>query len=188
MLFTRPDSFQPRCPLRLWPPAFSLLGLVLALVPPAANAAVKGKITEPHLLSVFPSLGRQGTKVRAEIRGNLIAGASSVWFEDQGLSGQILEVDQIREQDHSPSDAPPDEKREKPLLVYRVSIDVQIGPTSTTGNHALRLVGPFGLSSALPFRVVDEPVILEAAEPHPSAKGAQPVSLPALINGRLDKP
>ena len=188
MLFTRPDSFQPRCPLRLWPPAFSLLGLVLALVPPAANAAVEGKITEPQLLSVFPSLGRQGTKVRAEIRGNLIAGASSVWFEDQGLSGQVLEVEEIREQDHAPSDAPPDEKREKPLLVYRVSIDVQIGPTSATGNHALRLVGPFGLSSALPFRVVDEPVILEAAEPHPSAKGAQPVSLPALINGRLDKP
>src|SRR5437879_3173077 len=99
MPLTRPHSFQPRCPRRPWPPAIPILGLVLALVSPAANAAVKGKITEPQLLSVFPSLGQQGTKVRAEIRGNMIAGASSVWFEEQGLSGQVLEVEEIRDQD-----------------------------------------------------------------------------------------
>src|SRR5262249_16351716 len=56
------------------------------------------------------------------------------------------------------------------------------------GNHALRLVGPFGPSGAIMFRVVKEPVVLETAESQTSAKDAQPLTLPALINGRLDKP
>lgn len=47
---------------------------------------------------------------------------------------------------------------------------------------------PHGLSNGLPFRVVDEPLVIEKEEPHQDARQAQPIALPVLINGRISKP
>jgi hypothetical protein len=156
-------------------------------VPLARTAPPKPKITEPQLLSVFPSIGQRNTKVEAEVRGNLLDSARLVWFEDTGLAGRILTVEKLPEEAPA-ADSPKPDQKEPTLAVYRVSIELDVGAGSALGNHLIRLITPAGLSTAVTFRVVDEPVILEATGPHQTAASAQPVRLPVLINGRLDRP
>ena len=116
----------------------SLAALLLIGVGPSGSAPPKDKIAEPQLLSVFPWVGQQSTKVQAEVRGNVLAGAYAVWFEDQGLSGRVVKVEEIKTDDPPP----PQEKKEKPAPLYQVSIEVQITPQADRGNHSLRLGTP----------------------------------------------
>src|SRR5712692_5949490 len=55
-------------------------------------------VSEPKLLSVFPLGGRQGTTVQAEVRGNLLDGASAVWFDTGSLGGRVVKVEEVKEQ------------------------------------------------------------------------------------------
>ena len=73
----------------------AVLALFLASALPASPAERKTEGSEPKLLSAFPSVGQPNTKVRSQIRANWIGGAYAVWFEDKGLRGQVLNVEEI---------------------------------------------------------------------------------------------
>ena len=126
--------------------------------PPICPAKDPPAVAEPKLLSVFPLGGRQGSTVQAEVRGNFLEGAYAVWFDAGSLSGRLLEVDeakeQVKEKGYALQKAP-----EKPPAVYRVLIEVEVPRTAHLGIYSLRLVSPGGISDAVPFRVVDEPVV-----------------------------
>src|SRR5207253_9086759 len=79
---------------------YSLFVLSFSLVATSESSAQQKPpaITEPKLLSVFPSAGRQGTTVQAEIRGNLIQGSYAVWFDGATLAGRVLKVEEASEQ------------------------------------------------------------------------------------------
>ena len=144
-------------------------------------------VTEPKLLSLYPLGGRRGTTVQAEVRGNLLERAYAVWFDAGSLSGRVVKVEEVKEQSKEKVNVL-EKKPEKPPTVYRALIEVEIQPTAHLGIHSLRLVGPRGISDAVPFRVVDEPVVLETATPHQTAARAQPVGIPAIISGKLGEP
>ncbi len=166
-------------------PGILIIAFTILSASPLA-AQVKPEITEPHLLSVFPSGGKPGGTVRAEVRGNLIAGAYAVWFDAGGASGQVQTVEESKaEPPETPTTA---DKKKKPLAVYRVAIEVEIPAAARAGTYSLRLVTPRGISSGIPFRVVDGPVVAETDADHPSAKAAQPLTPPAIVFGRLAKP
>jgi hypothetical protein len=50
-----------------------------------------------RLLSVFPSVGRQGSTLRAEVRGSSLRKAYAVWFETGELNGKIRSVDVVKD-------------------------------------------------------------------------------------------
>jgi hypothetical protein len=164
----------------------SYLAVLLATALPVFSAAKKDDAAEPKLLSVFPSVGQPGKKFQSEVRANWIAGAHAVWFDADGLRGRVLKVEEIQEEAAPGSDASA-EKKTRPHL-YCASIEVEIDPAAASGDHLLRLVAAAGLSNALPFRVVREPLVIEGSAPHQLAKQAEDLTLPAIINGRLDKP
>ena len=142
--------------------------------------------SDPVVASVFPSCGRQGTTVQAVIGGKFLDGSYALWFADKGLSGRILRIEEIREE--VKGDATHGEKPKDSPRVYRTFIELQIEPAARLGVHSVQIVTPYGLSNAVIFNVISEPLVMEAAHPHSSAKYAQTVDLPALINGRLEKP
>jgi hypothetical protein len=140
--------------------------------------------------SVFPSAARPGTIIQAEVRGNLIKDAYAVWFDDEGLRGRVLKTKgayQTKQPGSSDKDHLADRFKQA-SVPDRVWVEVQIGRRARPGFHSLRLIAPRGLSNGLPFRVVDEPLMIERVEPHQDTRQAQRIALPALINGRIAKP
>src|SRR5262249_49158909 len=52
----------------------------------------------------------------------------------------------------------------------------------------LRVVTPDGVSGPLAMRVTSEPVLLETTAAHNTAATAQPLSSPALVDGKISGP
>ena len=73
-----------------------------------------------------------------------------------------------------------------PQLVERVTLRVTLAPEALPGNREIRLLTPNGLSNPTIFQVGVLPEIVEA-EPndHLEQALAAPVTLPAVINGRI---
>ena len=143
------------------------LGLVLPLLAgPAAwaqEAPEKGvRHRLPALSSVFPQGAEPGTTLRVEALGESLDRAQSVLFLDPWIRGRVLESGYTRLG-----------------LEFQVSAEAPLGP------HYFRVVSPRGASSLLLFRVGDQPHRLER-EPNNSLAGAEAVSLPVTINGRLN--
>ncbi len=153
---------------------------------PSLAAQVKPDITEPHLLSVFPSGGKPGRTIPAEVRGNLLAGAYAVWFDTGGISGQVRSVEESKQE--PPQTQAPADKKKKPLAVYQVAIEVKIPAGARVGIYSLRIVTPRGVSSGIYFHVVDGQVVAETEASHQTTAEAQPVAPPAMVFGRLAKP
>jgi len=169
----------------VWLSLLAALGFAL-LFPLTVAAQIQPEITEPHLLSVFPSGGNPGDTVRAEFRGVLVAGAYAVWSATGGLGGRVQKVEET--DDKFPEKKGPADTKTKPHAVYRVLVELEISPSTRAGNYSLRLVTPQGVSSGIPFRVVNMPVTAETREPHETPKQAQAIQLPAIIFARLAKP
>ncbi len=144
---------------------------------------------DPELLSLFPLGGQRGTAVEAQIRGRQLGGSYAVWPQSDGLTARIKKVEEVEEgsaEDEKEEDPSGDETEEK-LPVYRVVVRIDIDHTARIGTHPIRLVSPKGLSNAVWFRVVDEPVIVEGEASHQTAQQAQPIGYPATLFGRITK-
>ena len=64
-------------------------------------------------------------------------------------------------------------------------LEVEVDPAAEMGVHLLRLFSPQGVSRPLTLQVVAEPTVLESKTSHQSAREAQPVSVPTVVNGRI---
>ena len=184
----RRHGFQTNCAINFCYGEVLVLALALALgssLP--CQAQDQPTTSEPKLLSVFPLGGRRGTALQAKVRGNWLEGSYGVWFDASGLSGRLLKVEEVKPE---PTDRQIDmePKKKKPLTIYQAVIELEIQPTATLGVHSLRLVGTRGISDAIPFSVGDTPVIMEVSVPHQNVERAQPVPIPVVVNGKLEKP
>ena len=142
--------------------------------------------SEPKLLSIFPLGGHIGRDVRVTLRGNWLEGSRFVWFDANGLTGVVAKVERLK--DPPPVAVEPfQEKSEPPPAVYEALIDLQIPLKTRPGIYSLRLVTPRGMSNALPFRVLNDPLVEETPQPHPSAQQAQAVTPPVIVNGKLEE-
>jgi hypothetical protein len=157
--------------------------LCTALPCPAKDHPAK---LEPKLTSVFPWGGQRGTVIRAEVRGESLAGAYSVWFDAGSFKSRLLKVEEV------PPDIPRQpigtEPPKNPPHYYRVTMEVSIPASAATGVYDLRLVTPHGLTNSIRFPVLEQPVILEAPGSHQTIDDAQPITVPVIVNGRLSKP
>ena len=164
---------------------FAVMTGVLLSLPLAAQ--VQPEVTEPKVLSVFPAGGVPGKTVEAEVRGVLLEGAYSAWFEEEGLAGRVQSIEELSER--FPESVPGDPKpRTKSQPVYRVRIEVVIPSDARPGTAALRLLTPRGQSSSVPFRILKESVVTEAFATHSNTKEAQEVHPPAFIFAKLAQP
>src|SRR5690349_16591439 len=103
---------------------FCSLALLLLGLTPLASIRLfaqedRPEVTEPYLVSIYPPGGKPNERIRAEIRGVLVAGAYGVWFEDAGVNGRVRTVEET-------NDVYPEKKRladrkTKSLPVYRIT-------------------------------------------------------------------
>ncbi len=160
---------------------------LLFLVPSAgrleAQASGDEATPEPMLISVFPPGGQQGSGVELVIRGEALDGAYSLVFGSSGLEARVGKVEMIE----GPDPAGPYPKKEKSPFFFRVTARLTIDSSVPVGTHPFRLVSHRGVSNALHFRVDEGGVISEIDTPHPSARQAQEIDVPVIVNGRIDE-
>src|SRR5205814_2725998 len=133
----------------------------------------------------FPSVGRAGSVVHIEVRGNFLENSTSAWFDTGAFQTQLEKVDEIKEQTEQRINF--FDKTVK-SIVYRALIVLSIEQTNPPGVYSLRLISPRGVSNAVHFRVTDEPVAVESSGSHQAIDQAQPVTTPVIITGKLGKP
>jgi len=137
---------------------------LLALVLPAGVLAQEKAAEQPRLLSVYPSAAQRGNKVKIEVRGNAIAGAYALWSESSGLTARVLKVEEV--QDPHPLRVSPSESQNKRPAIYCAWAELDLPAAAKPGIYSLRLLSPQGVSTAVPFRVSEAPVLIEMAAPH----------------------
>ena len=153
----------------------------------AADDSGKAAPKEPKTLSVFPLGGQRGTTIEVSVRGQDMEGTYAAWFERDGVEVRFLGLEEIRE-------AAPDElvvrdpqAKQTELAGHRARLQFRIGEDARVGLHRFRVVTPRGMSNALNFQVVRDPVVLER-----DAEEQQAVQAPVVIagttktNGELD--
>ncbi len=64
-------------------------------------------------------------------------------------------------------------------------LEVEVDPTAAIGVHLLRLFSAEGVSRPLTLQVVAEPTVPESETSHQSAREAQPVGVPTVVNGQI---
>ncbi len=155
-----------------------------------AETTASEPFPEPAIASVFPLGAQQGTEIELEIRGEALDGAYAVVFDSEGLKARVRDVAEIEpevEGSDDPSVDPAKEEEGKPPPIFQVSVRITIDPSVPAGVHSFRLVSPRGVSNALRFRVDERVVAAEADTPHSSMMDAQPVAIPAILNGTISR-
>ena len=154
-----------------------LLLIVTALSPWSGLAQVEPEDDSgPLLLSVCPLTGQPGRTFKVEARGHRLEGVSAVWVGNSGFKGEILGVEEVKDQ--VKQRLRPSQQEKKPVAVYRVLIDLQIEATTHSGVYPLRLVSHRGVSNPIGYPVVDAPLTVETPGPHQTIDQSQPVALP----------
>jgi hypothetical protein len=112
----------------------------------------------PRLNSIFPCGGKQGTTLECVLAGSELNDASGLYFSHPGITAQPAGPGKFK---------------------VAVAKDVPVGP------YDVRVITPLGLSNFRAFVVGDLPEVQEK-EPNNEPIQAQRVSLPVVINGRMD--
>jgi hypothetical protein len=115
----------------------------------------------PNVTHFYPAGGRRGTTVDVTAGGTFERWPVQVWASDKAITATA--------------------EKEKGKL------SVQIAADAVPGVYWLRLHDEQGASTLRPFVVGTLPEVLEK-EPNDEPARAQSISLPAVVNGRLEKP
>ena len=158
----------------------------VALAPSDCFSQADPEDTSPLLLSLSPLTAQRGATLQVEVRGNRLDGVYALWSDDSGITGRVLNVDEVK--DLIKPRVRPSQQEIKPIPVFRALIDLQIDATTSVGVHSVRLVSHRGVSNAFSFPVVDAPVMVEAASSHQTIGQAQPATFPGFISGKLGEP
>src|SRR5262249_2359859 len=102
---------------------------------------------------------RQGATVECTVAGAELDGATGLYFSHAGISAQPLGANKFK---------------------VTVAGDVPVG------QYDVRVVAPVGVSNFRAFVVNDWPEVVEK-EPKDEPAQAQRVTLPVVVNGRIDK-
>ena len=124
----------------------------------ALTASAHAQLQTPRLNSIFPCGGKQGTTVDCVLAGGDLNDATALYFSHPGITAQPTGPGKFK---------------------VAIAKDVPVGP------YDVRVVTPLGLSNFRAFVVGDWPEVQEK-EPNNEPTQAQRVSLPVVINGRMD--
>jgi len=120
----------------------------------------RAQLPVPRLNSVFPCGARQGTTVECAVAGSELDGATGLYFSHSGITARLNGTNKFQ---------------------------VTVGKDVPVGTYDVRVVALLGVSNFRAFVVGDWPEVVEK-EPNNEVVRAQRVSLPVVINGRMDNP
>src|SRR5262249_60013792 len=113
---------------------------------------------------------QRGTTTEVTVTGQRnFAGAYRVLFQGEGLTAEIV---------------PPEKASDPKATVNSLTLKVTAAPDAPLGVRELRIATPRGISSTGLLVVGDEPEAREV-EPNDAPGTAQAVTLPVVINGRI---
>jgi hypothetical protein len=145
---------------------------------------------EPRLASVYPIGGARGSVIELKLKGLDLDEASVVWF---GPGTEIFGMEKQDDGKTSPgalqisrTSANLEAKIDSVTSGTTVNLRLTIDPAAREGHHSIALLTPAGLSNSVSFRVNPEPVVQETDSEHNTPQTAQQVSLPVVMNGRIE--
>jgi hypothetical protein len=137
-----------------------------------------GRVTPPGV--------QQGSTITLSLEGTNLADARAVLFDDPALTGRIVTNEDlgpdVPERDPESTGAPIQDRARK----CRLKLEVTVGAKAPLGRHSFRLLTPLGTTNAATLIVGRLPEVAEA-EPNGPPGGPQALTLPATVNGVLDK-
>ena len=116
---------------------------------------------QPQLNTVYPMGIQPGQKLRLEIQGEFLDGASQLLFETKDISGSMVSA-----------------------TFTKALVDVSVSSDAAPGPRRFRLVSERGVSNTVLFRVSRWPTPVEK-EPNDDLDSPMDVVAPALISSRL---
>jgi hypothetical protein len=134
--------------------------LATAVTVAAAAPPAAAQLPVPRLNNIFPCGARQGTTVECVVAGGELQGATGLYFSNAGITAAPVKPNTFR---------------------VTVATGVPVGP------YDVRVVTPLGLSNFRTFVVGDWPEVVEK-ESNNEPAAAQRVTLPVVVNGRMDGP
>ena len=142
-------------------------------------AASAAEPAAPRLDALYPLGGSPGSTIAAVVRGSDLSGAYALWFEDDGLTAEVIGVE-------PEANASGGSKRKKQTDLLRV--EVKLAEAVAPGQRSFRALTPGGVSNPLKLFVHQAPATLEAESAHDLPRQAQPIpALPAVVHGRIDE-
>ena len=161
----------------------AVLFCCLLVVPAALGAEAEDRPKTPELISISPTAAQRGSTVEVELHGRVLGGTYAVLFDSPLLTGSVEKVEPTKLKV-----TPEDEKAvKKGLSGHRVLLRVNVDPATPPGRYWLRLVAPKGVSNKFSFFVHAGPVVLKTRNPHGTPAEAQPLTLPAVVTGRISR-
>ncbi len=189
----------------------SIVGFV-AVIAVIALQAQQAQV-QPRAAYVYPAGGQQGTAFEVRVGGRslnsasgaLVSGAgvhASVTGYDRPLNGQQLTElrEKVQELQKQLGNTPAFQQESLPLrlrigdsvrrnanpaLAEIVTVRVTVDGNAELGTRELRLVTPAGITNPLVFCVGEWPEFRENDEKRTRADAELPITLPAIVNGRM---
>ena len=171
------------------------IGLLLFLFAGSVPATPKAEPVppDPQLTTLTPLGGTKGEPLQIQVRGKRLQDVTTVWFECDDLSARIQGVNQLESTEEKEGDEYY-KKRARALLgqdreepEFQVTLQLETSDQTLEGLHHFRLVSPQGLSNSLSVQIVGLAVQTEIEAPHLRPSQAQPLELPAIINGAVSE-
>ena len=153
----------------------------------AADEGGKTAPKEPKALSVFPMGGERGATIEMSVRGRHLEGAYAAWFECDDVEIRFLGLEEIQESAPDELVERDPQAKQTELAGHRARLQLRIGEDARVGLHRFRIVSPRGMSNALTFQVVSEPVVLEQeGEKHQAVQAPAVIAGTTKTNGEID--
>ena len=130
----------------------------------------------PEIRGVYPLGGSMGATTRVTIAGVSFRGASRLLFDRAGVTATL------RPQNLMGLPAPNGDSDGDPAVIA----DITVAKGTAPGVCRFRVVSPGGVSDAGVWMIGRDLPQMEEKEPNNETAQAQPVTLPAAINGHID--
>ncbi len=155
-----------------------VFSVIFLLAPGSLSAEEAPEKKNPRLNSMAPLGGHSGSSLDFRLRGEDLRGIRAVWFDCDRLTAEVKQVKEIVLEKTKYS-----AKLQSPG--QEVLIRATIADDAAVGAHSMRLLTEWGLSSPLTLLVSDREVVGEQSVPHHKPASAQPLDLPANLNGKI---
>jgi hypothetical protein len=150
-----------------------------ALLSALPSAGLYAQTSYPFLHSLYPCGLQRGTTAEITLSGaHNYHGAYRVMIDGTGVTGEVI----------VPPNGwpPPDAKTGAIPAVNEIKLKVAAAPEAAPGVRELRVATPRGVSSVGLLAIDDEPEAVEK-EPNNDIAQAQEVTLPVILNGRIQQ-
>jgi hypothetical protein len=167
---------------------YVLFSLLLAAAMPAADT----RTNPPTLLETTPVAISRGLMTEVRVQGINLRGASAVLFDQQGVTGKVLHVNELGEYQVDKAGIGSSIQLGAYPPLNQVTMEITVAPDAEIGLYRYRLVAKEGMSNTSTLSI--EPYYGEVPENEPNDSIEQAmlqdeyVFLPTIIAGRIGVP